>query len=61
MGKKSVLIAALNIPRKRVPTTKDNDIDVWPVVGSFNGILTGSGKKTSCGANTFIKDRRSHN
>ena len=61
MGKKSVPIAALNISRKRVLTTKDNDTDVWPAAGSFNAIIAGSGKKTLCGTNTFIKDRRSHN
>jgi hypothetical protein len=47
MGKKSVPIAALNIPRKRVLTTKDNDIDVWPAAGSFNTIIAGSGKENT--------------
>ena len=61
MGKKSVPIAALNIPRKRVLTTKDNDIDVWPAAGSFNAIMAGNGKKTLYGASMFTKDRRSHN
>ena len=61
MGKKSVPIAALNVPRKRDLMMKDNDIDVWPAAGSFNAIIAGSGKKTLCGSNMFIKDRRSHN